>query len=62
MRTNKLTVEKILSETNSSDWARSMSQAKVGDVDEARELLLCMRLWIRVRMTNLARTGEVEGE
>ena len=52
VRNNKLTVEKISSETNSSDLG-----TKRLTVDEARELLLRMRLWIRVRVTNLVRTG-----
>ena len=30
---------------------------EIGDVEEARELLLCMRLWTRVQVANLARTG-----
>ena len=34
-------------------WARSTSRAS----DEARELLLCVRLWVRVQMANLVRTG-----
>ena len=56
VRNNKLTVEKIPSETNSSGHEASHKR-KVGDVDEARELLQSMRLWIRVRMTNNARNG-----
>ena len=36
---------------------KASHKRKVGDVDEARELLLCMRPWIHVRMTNLVRTG-----
>ena len=59
VRNNKLTVvEKIPSETKLF-WPghEASHQRQVGDVDEARELLLCMRLWIRVRMTNVVRTG-----
>ena len=58
VRNNKLTVEKIPSETNSSDLGTKhlTSERKVGDVDEARELL-CTRLWTRVQMTNLVRIG-----
>ena len=55
---NKLTVEKIPSEASSSDLGiKHLTKAKGGDFDEARELLLCVRPWIRVRMNNLVRTG-----
>ena len=57
VRNNKLTVEKIPSETNSSDLGTKHLISERSDVDEARDLLLCMRPWVHVRVTNLARTG-----
>ena len=57
VRNNKLTVDKILSETYSFDsCTKHLTKREIGDLEEARELL-CMRLWIRVQMANLARTG-----
>ena len=49
VRNNKLTVEEILSETNSSDlFTKHLA---------ACELLLRVRPWVRERVTNLVRTG-----
>ena len=53
VRNNKLMVEKIPSETNSSD----LGTKHLTSERSARELLLCMRPWIRVQLTNLVRTG-----
>ena len=54
VRTGKPTVEKIPTETNSSE---APDERAIRHVDEVRELLQCARLWIRVQMGNLVRTG-----
>ena len=36
---------------------KALDEREIRDADEARELLLRMRHWRRVRMTNLVRTG-----
>ena len=36
---------------------KALDEREIRDVDGARELLLCMRLWISVQMANLVRTG-----
>ena len=40
---------------------KARDEGEIRDVDEARVLLLCMRLSIRVQMANLVRTGRGSG-
>ena len=36
---------------------KAPDEREIRDVDEARELILCMELWVRVQMANLVRIG-----
>ena len=58
VRSGKLAVEKIpLRDQLFGPGNKALDEREIRDADEARELLLCMRHWRRVRMTNLVRTG-----
>ena len=69
MRSGKLTVEKISSETNSSD--RGPDDREIRNLDEAREMLpsvnlreeiSCNEVQIRARIATSCALAEVEGD